>query len=310
MTDAGAVRCGDLVFVGGVAAEADDLFGRLDAVLATEGASLDDVVELTTFHADVREIDDLFAAGGEALSEPFPAWTPVGMVGPAAGGERVVARAVAHTGVGKKTSVVPDTIAWWRGRPWAAGCRRGSFLAVAGLHGTDADGNVVMPGFHDGQARNGLNRLREVCSLLGAGLDDVVDVSSFHHDPRGIADAREVARREFFPQGLPAWTAAGAPALYRFGMLGQVQALAEVGERHLAVHTAEAGNDPRAAFEAIALPGELVEVVCLHKDVRDADDVRAAGQDVLGDSAVWTSVGMTGFGREESRHAIRAVAVR
>jgi enamine deaminase RidA (YjgF/YER057c/UK114 family) len=308
---AAAVRSGELVFVGGVAGGADDLFTRLSETLAQGGATLADVVELTTFHADVREIDAFFAAGAEALSEPYPAWTPVGMVGPAAGGERVVARAIASTGDAERTTVIPDTISWWRGRPWSAGCRHGALVAVAGQFGTDTDGNVVMPGHHDGQARNALNRVREICSLLGAGLEDVVDFWSFHHDPRGIEACLEVATQEFFPE-LPTWTAAGAPALYRFGMLGQFRALAEIGERRLVGRAVEAGADIRSVFESIAeLPGELVEVVCFHKDVRDADDVRSVADEVLGENDVaWTAVGMTGFRREESRHAIHALAVR
>jgi enamine deaminase RidA (YjgF/YER057c/UK114 family) len=104
----------------------------------------------------------------------------------------------------------------------------------------------------------------------------------------------------------------GAPALYRFGMLGQLRALAEIGEGRLTVRAVEAGTDVRDAFESIAaLPGELVEVVCFHKDVRDADDVRAAASEVLGEQEpAWTAVGMTGFRREESLHAIHALSAR
>jgi enamine deaminase RidA (YjgF/YER057c/UK114 family) len=55
----------------------------------------------------------------------------------------------------------------------------------------------------------------------------------------------------------------------------------------------------------------LVEVVCFHKDIRDAEDVRQAGRRLLGDrSPAWTAVGMTGFACEESLHAIHALAVR
>ena len=312
MIDATVVRCGDLVFVGGVKGGPDDLFPRLAEALARENATLADVVELTTFHADVREMDAVFEAGAGALSRPYPAWTPVGMVGPGPDGARAVARAIAHTGDGEKRAVVPDTISWWRHHPWSAGYRRGSLIAVAGQYGTDTDGNVVTPGYHDGQSRNALNRLTEVCSLLGGDLGDVVDVWSFHQDPRGIEPCLEVAAGEFFTGALPEWTAAGTPGLYGFGMLCQFRALAEVGERRLVVHTAEAGRDVGAAFETVAgLAGELVEVVCFHKDVRDAEAARDAGRRLLGErSPAWTAVGMTGFAREESLHAIHALAVR
>jgi enamine deaminase RidA (YjgF/YER057c/UK114 family) len=312
LIDATVARCGDLAFVGGVTGKPDDLFPRLAEALARENATLADVVELTTFHADAREMDAVFDAGARSLSRPHPAWTPVAMVGPVSDGAPTVARAIAHTGDGEKNAVVPDTISWWHGHPWSAGYRRGGLIAVAGQYGTDTDGHVVTPGYHDGQSRNALNRVREVCSLLGGSLGDVVDVWSFHQDPRGIDPCLEVAAGEFFTDALPDWTAAGTPGLYGFGMLCQFRALAEVGERRLVVHAAEAGGDVRAAFEAVAaLTGELVEVVCFHKDVRDAEDVRRAGREVLGDrSPAWTAVGMTGFAREESMHAIHALAVR
>jgi enamine deaminase RidA (YjgF/YER057c/UK114 family) len=291
------LRCGDLVFVGGLECGVDDLFPQLDVALRGEGAALADLVELTTFHADVREIDDAFAAAREVLPEPYPAWTPVGMVG----GEGTVARAIAHTGSGEKTTVIPDTIAWWRSRPWSAGCRRGDLVAVAGQFGTDTDGDVVMPGFHDGQARNALNRVKEICADLGAGLEDVVDLWSFHQDPRGIEACLDLAGREFFTGGLPTWTTAGAPALYRFGMLGQFRALAGPITT-LSIECREMDE----ALEAIAgLPGTLAEVVSFHKDIRDAEQAahRAAG-------APWTAVCMTGFRAEQSRHAVHALAVQ
>ena len=46
-----------LVFAGGVAGGADDFFPRLGMPLPDEDATLADVFELTTFHADVRGMD-------------------------------------------------------------------------------------------------------------------------------------------------------------------------------------------------------------------------------------------------------------
>ena len=304
------VRAGDLVFAGGLECTAGDLFGRLAAALAEEGASLDDLIELTTFHADVREMDAAFDAGRGALSHPYPAWTPVTMVA-APTGARLVARAIAHTGGGEKTGIAPDTIAWWRRYPWSAGCRKGDLLAVAGQYGTDTDGNVVTPGYHDGQARNALNRLKETCGLAGASFDDVVSVWSFHQDPRGIEPCTDVFEREFFTEASPAWTAAGTPGLYGFGMLCQFGALAGLARGRLAAAAVEVDGDPRAALERVAaLPGEIVEVTCFHKDVRHAQPFREVAREVLGDRPLaWTSVGMTGFRAEEHLHAIHALAV-
>jgi enamine deaminase RidA (YjgF/YER057c/UK114 family) len=305
--EATVVRAGDLVLVGGLGCAADELFERLETALAGEGAAAADVVELTTFHVDVREMDAAFDTGRRALSAPYPAWTPAGMVA-APGGERVLARAIAHAGAGERRGVVPDTIAWWRGYPWSAGCRKGGLLAVAGQYGTDTDGDVVTPGYHDGQARNALNRLKEVCGMLGSGLDELRSLWSFHQDPRGIEPCAAVFEHEFFPSAGPPWTAAGAPGLYRFGMLCQFRALGGQGIEALA---AETGADPRPVLERVAaLPGQALDILSLHRDVRDAEAVRALGRDVLGNRPVtWTAAGMTGFRSEGSVHAIHALAI-
>src|SRR5205085_5025477 len=125
---------------------------------------------------------------------------------------------------------------------------------------------------------------------------------SFHQDPRGIDACLAVAGGEFFTNGLPTWTTAGAPALYGFGMLGQFRALAGPITT-LSVECAEIDE----ALEAIArLPGTLAEVVSFHKDIRDAEQ---AARSVAG-NAPWTAVCMTGFRDEQSRHALHALAVQ
>src|SRR5439155_774424 len=183
---------GGLLAPGDVRAQARNVFEGMAAELEEAGGSLDDLVELMTFHDDCRQIDAVFEVGREYLGPEFPAWTPVAMNGASVRGALVVARAIAHLGAGEKLCLVPDTIAWWRRHPVSAGCRKGGLLCVAGQYGTDADGNVNTPGDHGGQTRNALNRLKEICGLAGGSLDDVIDVWSFHQDPRGIEPCTEV----------------------------------------------------------------------------------------------------------------------
>lgn len=63
-------------------------FENLKLVLTTAGASLSDVVDLTTFHTDMRDLPLFMQVRDRYLTtHPLPAWTAVGahMLGGAAG---------------------------------------------------------------------------------------------------------------------------------------------------------------------------------------------------------------------------------
>ncbi len=52
---------------------------EIDNILGEAGASLDDVVDITTFHTDLaRQIETAVAVRMEVMNEPHPAWTAVG----------------------------------------------------------------------------------------------------------------------------------------------------------------------------------------------------------------------------------------
>lgn len=88
---ADAVIAGDTIYLSGVVAgprEGDDglepaferAFQRIGATLARAGASWADVVDLTTFHTDLRgSIDALAAVKNRHVKAPFPAWTAIGV---------------------------------------------------------------------------------------------------------------------------------------------------------------------------------------------------------------------------------------
>ncbi len=88
-----AVKSGDRLFCSGVIgigadgkAPADpetqftQAFESLKSVLATAGVSLADVVEMTTFHVEMRKNLGTFAKVKDRyLKEPYPAWTAIGI---------------------------------------------------------------------------------------------------------------------------------------------------------------------------------------------------------------------------------------
>lgn len=91
-----AVRAGDFVFisgvVGGIPGDVErtpeayelairDTFRRVGVVLNAAGAEWEDVIEMTTFHVDMAEHQDIFRdVRAEFFPQaPFPAWTGIGV---------------------------------------------------------------------------------------------------------------------------------------------------------------------------------------------------------------------------------------
>jgi len=87
-----AYRVGNTVYVSGVigtgsdgktpddaSAEFANAFETLAATLAAAGCTLDDIVEMTTFHVGMGETLGAFMAARDAvMTAPWPAWTAIG----------------------------------------------------------------------------------------------------------------------------------------------------------------------------------------------------------------------------------------
>jgi len=55
-------------------------FEALAAILAEAGAALADIVEITTYHVDIgRHMESFVRVKDRYLSEPYPAWTAIGV---------------------------------------------------------------------------------------------------------------------------------------------------------------------------------------------------------------------------------------
>jgi len=89
-----AIRSGDLLFVSGQVGSLQDgspepvfedqvrlAFANLQAVLAAAGASLDDVVDVTSFHTDPEaQLETVLAVRDELIgAPPYPNWTAIGV---------------------------------------------------------------------------------------------------------------------------------------------------------------------------------------------------------------------------------------
>lgn len=89
-----AIRSGDLLFVSGQVGSRSDgtpepdfkrqvelAFENLKAVLDAAGCTLDDIVDVTTFHTDPEnQFETIMAVKQKVFSEPpYPNWTAVGV---------------------------------------------------------------------------------------------------------------------------------------------------------------------------------------------------------------------------------------
>jgi enamine deaminase RidA (YjgF/YER057c/UK114 family) len=104
----------------------------------------------------------------------------------------------------------------------------GRFVFCAGQVGrSDALEIIADP---ERQFRACWRNLELVLAEAGCTLESVVDLVSYHVDMHAHFDLFKMVKNEIFPRGLAAWTAIGASALSRPGLLVELKAVAIRGE--------------------------------------------------------------------------------
>ncbi len=86
-----AVRVGDTIWVSGktgnrhgvpvegIEAQTRLAFNKIDTILREAGSSLDDVVEIVSYHVSMAELEKFKKVKSEFLKKNFPAWTAIGV---------------------------------------------------------------------------------------------------------------------------------------------------------------------------------------------------------------------------------------
>lgn len=93
--------------------------------------------------------------------------------------------------------------------------RADGFLFVSGQVGSREDGSPE-PDF-EAQVRLAFANLQATLRAAGCGLDDIVEVTTFHTDPGRQFDTVLAVKNDIFPQApYPAWTALGVNWLAGF----------------------------------------------------------------------------------------------
>ncbi|ALM51458.1 RidA family protein [Halomonas huangheensis] len=98
---------------------------------------------------------------------------------------------------------------------YSAAIRSGDLLFVSGQVGSRSDGSPE-PDF-ESQVRLAFTNLEATLLAGGCGLDDIVDVTTFHTDPQNQFDTIMTVKSEVFPEEpYPNWTAIGVNWLAGF----------------------------------------------------------------------------------------------
>jgi len=245
-----AVRAGDLLFISGQVSTAFDgsiiapgdsrgqtaqIFESLQGLLEEAGGSMDDVVDLISFHKDIRDLGEVAEVAAKFLPSDAPAWTAIGTQGTYEPEQLINIKAIAHLGDAEKICYNPDRLEFFRAYPMSAGCRKGDLLFISGCVGADAKGNVLSHGDHAAHAVHAFDGLRSVLDMAGGSLDDIVDLHSFHVDPRGMDLAAESVcnSKDIFGttrnENAAPWTAIGTTGLAMPGLLGEYRVIADLG---------------------------------------------------------------------------------
>ena len=116
----------------------------------------------------------------------------------------------------KRDPVFPaDRHALYEKHGYSAAIRSGDLLFVSGQVGSRADGSPE-PDFA-AQVRLAFANLKATLEAGGCGLDDIVDVTTFHTDPEHQFETVMTVKAETFPNPpYPNWTAVGVNWLAGF----------------------------------------------------------------------------------------------
>jgi enamine deaminase RidA (YjgF/YER057c/UK114 family) len=98
---------------------------------------------------------------------------------------------------------------------YSAAIRSNDLLFVSGQVGSRSDGSPE-PDF-EAQVRLAFTNLEATLKAGGCGLDDIVDVTTYHTDPEKQFSTIMAIKAEFFPRApYPNWTAVGVNWLAGF----------------------------------------------------------------------------------------------
>lgn len=124
---------------------------------------------------------------------------------------------------GKTLINPPGTEKIYQRMQFSQAVRAGSMVWVSGQVGVDESGNIA-EGI-EAQARAAFANLQRVLTEAGAGIEDIVELVTYHTSMKEIGKFLKV-KAGFIPENFPAWTAVGVTELVMPEILCEIRATA------------------------------------------------------------------------------------
>ena len=176
---------GAVALPGDVQAQTAIMMNQLGRALAAAGAGYGDVLKLNVFYAGNGTAEDwegpariragYFNAPGPApTGMPVPGFPTEGMM------TKIYVTASGRAGGGIARAWPAGHWGWTTALPYVHGTRSGDLIHVGGQVSLDQEANVIDPGDMVAQTRRAMDNVATVLAELGAGLDDVVKVTTYY----------------------------------------------------------------------------------------------------------------------------------
>lgn len=248
-THSHAVRCGEMIFVGGQAdldvagrvrhpgdhsAQGAAVMAHVGLALASVGADATDLVKLVAFYVNDGGVDEAAFLAGLARHLPsgplLPVITAVPLPTLGLPGLAVEVEAVAMRGAdGRRLGREARTL--FGAGPFPDGLRCGEMIFAAGQSAVDAAGGALAAGDIVGQSAIVMERLGEVLAAFGADHDDVVKINNYYVGGDDVADWEAAARvrARYFAEPGPAATGMPVPRHAVPGIVARSEVIAMRG---------------------------------------------------------------------------------
>ena len=239
------VVCGDMIFTGDISAVAYDghvaapgdvvrqteiMMDQLSRALSSVDADMGDVVKLNVFYVGAGTAADWERpARIRAGYFPDPGPAPTGMPVPGFPNPEVMTRIYVTAMKGEKTHAWPaGHWDWTTPLPYKHGNKCGQVIHVGGQVSLDSDARVIDPADMVAQTRRAMANVENVLAVLGAGLDDVVKVTTYYQGNASAEALHEnlLIRSNSYTAPGPATTGIPMPALVYPDMVIEIEVTA------------------------------------------------------------------------------------
>jgi enamine deaminase RidA (YjgF/YER057c/UK114 family) len=187
----------NIVGVGNVQEQARFALKKFKECVEKAGASMDDVIEVKSYHTDARHIPAVLEVAKDFFKKSKPTWTSVATTGLYRKAIQVAFNGMAM--VKAKTRDINPGFSWYEKPPWnvAVPCKVANDLVVMGqMCGMNEKGKVVAPGDLLAQSRYAYGKAVECMKEAGGSTEDIGDVLFYCRDQRA-QNTMFVATQEF-----------------------------------------------------------------------------------------------------------------